>query len=134
MLKLRLRKILTLPLEFYDENNPGRIAARVAKGLSNYTWTYPSVTEQLIPKTVRVVGIFVVIGLIDWRIAGVVFVSVAAILLHSLLGLKDLSVREESSISTLRIPTAAIQRLSPTSKPLKPLATNSLSCTAKPND
>jgi ATP-binding cassette subfamily B protein len=25
-----LEKVLTLPLEFYDENNPGRIAARVA--------------------------------------------------------------------------------------------------------
>lgn len=93
--EMALRKILTLPLEFYDENNPGRIAARVAKGLSNYTWTYPSITEQLIPKIVRVIGILVVIGLIDWRIAGVVFVSVAGILLHSLQGLKDLSVREE---------------------------------------
>ena len=90
-----LRKILTLPLEFYDENNPGRIAARVAKGLSNYTWTYPSLTEQLIPKTVRVVGIFVVIGFIDWRIAAIVLVSVAGILLHSISGLKDLSAREE---------------------------------------
>ncbi|MGB7247295.1 MAG: ABC transporter ATP-binding protein [Phormidesmis sp.] len=90
-----LRKILTLPLEFYDENNPGRIAARVAKGLSNYTWTYPGITEQLIPKTVRIVGIFVVIGLIDWRIAVIVLVSVGGILLHSILGLKDLSLREE---------------------------------------
>lgn len=90
-----LRKILTLPLEFYDENNPGRIAARVAKGLSNYTWTYPSITAQLIPKTIRIVGIFVVIGLIDWRIAAIVLVSVAGILLHSFFGLKDLSHREE---------------------------------------
>lgn len=90
-----LKKILTLPLEYYDENNPGRIAARVAKGLSNFTWTYPSITEQLIPKTVRIVGIFVVISLIDWRIATIVFVSVAGILIHSLLGLKELSVREE---------------------------------------
>jgi ATP-binding cassette, subfamily B, bacterial len=90
-----LKKILTLPLEFYDENNPGRIAARVAKGLSNFTWTYPGITAQLIPKIVRVIGIFVVIGLIDWRIAAIVLVSVAGILLHSFFGLKDLSVREE---------------------------------------
>ena len=90
-----LRKILTLPLEFYDENNPGRIAARVAKGLSNYTWTYPGLTGQFIPKVVRIIGIFVVISLIDWRIAAVVLVSVAGILLHSLLGLKELSMREE---------------------------------------
>lgn len=90
-----LKKILTLPLEFYDENNPGRIAARVAKGLSNYTWTYPGITSQLIPKTIRVIGIFVVIGLIDWRIAAIVLVSVAGILAHSLWGLADLSAREE---------------------------------------
>ena len=90
-----LKKILTLPLEYYDENNPGRIAARVAKGLSNFTWTYPSITEQIIPKAVRIVGIFVVISLIDWRVATLVFVSVGGILLHSLLGLKELSAREE---------------------------------------
>ncbi len=90
-----LKQILTLPLDYYDENNPGRIASRVAKGLSNYTWTYPGITSQLIPKTIRVIGIFVVIGLIDWRIAGVVLVSVAGILLYSLLGLKNLSSREE---------------------------------------
>ena len=90
-----LKQILSLPLEFYDENNPGRIAARVAKGLSNYTWTYPGITEQLIPKVVRVGGIFVVIGLVDWRVAAIVLTSVAGILLHSFLGLKDLSQREE---------------------------------------
>ena len=90
-----LRKILTLPLEYYDENNPGRIAAKVAKGLTNYTWTYPGITSQLIPKAMRVVGIFVVIGLIDWRIAAIVLLSVAAILLHSFIGLKHLSIKEE---------------------------------------
>ena len=91
-----LKQILTLPLEFYDENNPGRIAARIAKGLSNFTWTYPDITQRLIPKTMRVIGIFVVIGLIDWRIATVVLVSVIGILLHSLLGLKAIAIKEES--------------------------------------
>ncbi|NJM99584.1 MAG: ABC transporter ATP-binding protein [Phormidesmis sp. RL_2_1] len=90
-----LKKILTLPLEYYDENNPGRIAAKVAKGLSNFTWTYPGITSQFIPKTVRIIGIFVVIALIDWRIASIVLISVAGIFLHSFMGLKDLSVREE---------------------------------------
>ncbi|MFK8184212.1 MAG: ABC transporter ATP-binding protein [Phormidesmis sp.] len=90
-----LQKILTLPLDFYDENNPGRIAARVAKGLSNYTWTYPGITGQFIPKVVRIIGVFVVIGLIDWRIAAIVLFSVLGILLHSLIGLKALSQREE---------------------------------------
>ena len=63
-----IAKILTLPLEFYDENNPGRIAARVAKGVANHTWTYPEIAGQLIPKLLRVLGIFGFILVIEWRI------------------------------------------------------------------
>jgi ATP-binding cassette subfamily B protein len=90
-----IAKILTLPLDFYDENNPGRIAARVARGLSNHTWTYPEVTGQLLPKTIRIFGIFVVIFLIEWRIALVLLVSFLAIMVYSLSGLKKLSDQEE---------------------------------------
>ena len=45
-----IAKILNLPLAFYEENNPGRIAGRVARGLANHTWTYPDIAGQLIPK------------------------------------------------------------------------------------
>jgi ATP-binding cassette subfamily B protein len=84
-----LEKILTLPLEFYDENNPGRIAGRVARGLSNHTWTYPEIAGQLIPKLVRVLGIFVIIWFIEWRIAVLFLISFVLILSFSL---KDLSL------------------------------------------
>jgi ATP-binding cassette, subfamily B, bacterial len=90
-----LEKVLTLPLEFYDENNPGRIAARVAKGLSNHTWTYPEVMGQLLPKFFRVVGIFAVMWWIEWRIALLLLVSFGGILAYSLSGLKQLADREE---------------------------------------
>lgn len=90
-----LEKVLTLPLEFYDENNPGRIAARVARGLSNHTWTYPEVAGQLFPKLFRIVGIFVVIWLIDWRIALLLLVSFVGILSFSLSGLQQLTKQEE---------------------------------------
>ena len=82
-----LEKILTLPLEFYDENNPGRIAGRVARGLANHTWTYPEIAGQLIPKLFRVMGIFVVIWFIEWRIAILFLISFIVILSFSL---KDL--------------------------------------------
>jgi len=75
-----IAKILTLPLEFYDENNPGRIAGRVARGLGNHTWTYPEIAGQLIPKLLRVLGIFVFILLIDWRIATLYLISFVLIL------------------------------------------------------
>lgn len=89
-----LEKILTLPLEFYDENNPGRIAARVAKGLSNHLWTYPEVMGQMFPKIFRVVGIFIVIGLIEWRIAILLLLSFVGIITFSLWGLAKLADQE----------------------------------------
>lgn len=90
-----IEKILTLPLEFYDENNPGRISGRVARGISNHTWTYPEIAGQLIPKVVRVLGIFVVILLIEWRIAALFLVSFVFILSFTMRGLGRLIKREE---------------------------------------
>ncbi|AUT00019.1 ABC transporter ATP-binding protein [Nostoc sp. CENA543] len=88
--KLAIEKILTLPLEFYDENNPGRIAGRVARGISNHTWTYPEIAGQLIPKLFRLIGIFVVILLIEWRIALLYLISFIIILGFSLKQLQRL--------------------------------------------
>ncbi|WP_016951033.1 ABC transporter ATP-binding protein [Anabaena sp. PCC 7108] len=75
-----IEKILTLPLEFYDENNPGRIAGRVSRGILNHTWGYPEIAGQFIPKLMRVVGIFVFISLIEWRIAALLLISFVVIL------------------------------------------------------
>ncbi len=75
-----LNKILTLPLEFYDQNNPGRIAGRVARGISNHTFSYPEIAGQLIPKLIRVLGIFVFILVIEWRIAVLYLISFVVIL------------------------------------------------------
>ncbi len=85
-----VEKILTLPLEFYDENNPGRIASRVAKGISNHTWTYPEVTGQLFPKLFRVLGIFIFICFVDWRIAALFLTSFVIILSFTLKHLQKL--------------------------------------------
>ncbi|ODH00910.1 ABC transporter ATP-binding protein [Nostoc sp. KVJ20] len=85
-----IEKILTLPLEFYDENNPGRIAGRIARGISNHTFTYPEVAGQLIPKLVRLLGIFVFILVIEWRIAILYLISFIVILSFSLKDLKQL--------------------------------------------
>lgn len=90
-----IEKILTLPLEFYDENNPGRIAGRVARGISNHTWTYPEVAGQLIPKLARVLGIFVMICLIEWRIAILFLLSFVLILSFSIKNLQILMKKEE---------------------------------------
>jgi ATP-binding cassette, subfamily B, bacterial len=90
-----IAKILTLPLEFYDENNPGRISGRVARGLSNHTWTYPEIAGQLIPKLFRVLGIFVVIWLIEWQIAVLFLISFVVILGFSLKDLTQLMKQEE---------------------------------------
>lgn len=90
-----LGKILTLPLEFYDENNPGRIAGRIARGLSNHTWTYPEIAGQLIPKLLRVIGICIVVWLISWPIALLFMLSFVAILSFSLRDLVRLNKKEQ---------------------------------------
>ncbi|MGM3306242.1 ABC transporter ATP-binding protein [Anabaena sp. WFMT] len=83
-------KILTLPLEFYDENNPGRISGRIARGLANHTWGYPEIAGQFIPKLLRVVGIFIFIAFIEWRIAILFLISFVLILGFSLKQLQRL--------------------------------------------
>jgi ATP-binding cassette, subfamily B, bacterial len=91
---LALQKILSLPLAFYDENNPGRISGRIARGLTNHTWSYPEVAGQLIPKLVRVMGIFGVICLLEWRIAVIFLISFVTILAFSIQGLRAIIKRE----------------------------------------
>ncbi|MFB2968082.1 ABC transporter ATP-binding protein [Aerosakkonema sp. BLCC-F183] len=90
-----IEKVLTLPLEFYDENNPGRIAGKVARGIANHTWSYPEIAGQLIPKLCRVIGICVIIWLIEWRIAILFFISFVFILTFSIKDLKTIIKIEE---------------------------------------
>ncbi|MBD2189846.1 ABC transporter ATP-binding protein [Pseudanabaena mucicola] len=91
-----IAKILTLPIDFYDENNPGRIAGRVARGLANHMWSYPEIAGQLIPKLVRIIGIFVIIFAIAWWISVFFLVSFILVLWGSLHKLKELTKIEET--------------------------------------
>ncbi|HEY9849507.1 MAG TPA: ABC transporter ATP-binding protein [Leptolyngbyaceae cyanobacterium] len=93
--KKALEKILTLPIEFYDENNPGRIAGKVARGISNHTWGYPEIAGQLIPKLFRILGIFAMILLIEWRIAILFLLSFVFILSFTLKNLQKLIKLED---------------------------------------
>ncbi len=88
-------KILTLPLGYYDENNPGRIAGRIARGIENHTFTYPEIAGQFIPKLARILGIFVMILFIDSGIAIAFLLSFVWILTYSLKHLRILIAKEE---------------------------------------
>ena len=90
-----LRKILSLPLEFYDENNPGRIAGRIARGLENHTWGYPELTGQILPKLFRVFIIFLMIALFDRTIAIAFLISFSLILIFSMKNLQAILQREQ---------------------------------------
>ncbi|CCQ54403.1 MULTISPECIES: ABC transporter ATP-binding protein [Crocosphaera] len=94
-LKNTVRKILTLPLSFYDEYNPGRITNRISKGVENQLWTYPEIAGQLIPKFIRVLGIFVIILLIDWKISVIFIISFTLILGFSIRSLNKILENEE---------------------------------------
>ena len=56
-----IAKILTLPLEFYDSNNPGRLASPIARGLESPLRASPSIIRQLVPELLRVAAICAVI-------------------------------------------------------------------------
>ncbi|MEM8828177.1 MAG: ABC transporter ATP-binding protein [Cyanobacteria bacterium P01_G01_bin.19] len=90
-----LAKILTLPLGYYDENNPGRVAGRIARGIENHTWTYPEIAGQLIPKLARILGIFVMILFIEPPIAIAFLISFVVILGYSLKHLQKIIQKEE---------------------------------------
>jgi len=90
-----IAKVLSMPLEYYDENNPGRVAGRINRGLDNHTWTYPEVAGQMIPKILRVSGIFLLVLLINWRIALVFLASFLFILSFTVRGLTRLIKAEE---------------------------------------
>ncbi len=88
-------KLLTLPLDYYDENNSGRISALVARGISNHMWTFPQIVGQLIPKLVRVTAIFLLILVTEWRIGLVFVISFIAIMGLSLQQLRRISYWEK---------------------------------------
>ncbi|MDJ0843540.1 MAG: ABC transporter ATP-binding protein, partial [Crocosphaera sp.] len=90
-----VKKILTLPLSFYDEYNPGRITNRIAKGVENHLWTYPEIAGELLPKLIRVFGIFVIILLIEWKIALIFIISFSLILFFSIKHLNKILAQEE---------------------------------------
>ncbi|MGK7940802.1 MAG: ABC transporter ATP-binding protein [Crocosphaera sp.] len=92
--KNTVKKILSLPLSFYDENNPGRLVNRIAKGTENQMWTYPEIAGELIPKMIKVFGVFLIILLIDWKISLIFIVSFSLILLLSFQHLKSIIKKE----------------------------------------
>lgn len=91
-----IAKILSLPLDFYDTHNPGRIAGRVARGLSNHTWTYPDIAGLMLPKMVRVLGIVVVTAWLEWRMAIFMLCSFIFILSFSFRKLNYLIHKEQA--------------------------------------
>jgi len=63
--------------------------------IESHTWTYPQIAGQLIPKLMRVLGIFLVICWIEWRISIAFGISFLLILIFMLKDLQDLMKREE---------------------------------------
>jgi len=96
-----IAKILTLPIEFYDTHNPGRIASRISRGLENHTWSYPSVAGELVPTLLRVIGIFALMLIIDWRVA-VPFALSFAIALQLLLWKLRRIIQRERKVDNYR--------------------------------
>ncbi len=100
-LRHSLAKLLSLPLKFYDENNSGRIASRITNGVINHTWAFGEVAGQLIPKCIRLLGIFIIVCLIEWKIAVLLLASFIFILGINMQGLRRM-VEYEKGIERYR--------------------------------
>ncbi len=94
-LKNTVRKILTLPVSFYEEYNSGRITNRIAKGVENQLWTYPEIAGELIPKIMRILGIFVIILSIEGKISLIFLISFSLILFLSIKHLNKILKQED---------------------------------------
>jgi ATP-binding cassette subfamily B protein len=90
-----IEKILTLLLKFYDEHNPGRIAGRVARGITSHTWSYPEIAGQIIPKLFKIIAVFYFIFLVEKIIAFIFLITFIIILWFSFRNLKTLIHREQ---------------------------------------
>ena len=88
-------KLLTLPLDYFDDHNSGRIAALVARGISNHTWSYPQIVGQLFPKLVRVMAIAAILFLAEWRIGTMFTISFVILMTITLKRLGHLSLMEK---------------------------------------
>lgn len=104
--KRAIAKILSLPLSFYDENNPGRILGLILQGASSYTTVFPSIATQLLPKLVQVSGIVLLMALIEWRIALLFLVSFTFVLGFSLKGIITI-VKQDKALSLYREKTVS---------------------------
>ena len=78
-----LNKILTVPLSFYEKNNPGALASMVTKGIENYALTYEEFFEEIMPQLIRIAGVFIIINWVEWKIALFFLLSFVIIVIYS---------------------------------------------------
>lgn len=86
-LKRASRKILNLPLSFYAESNSGRVTGQIARGVSNYTWAYPKVVSEAIPKLIYVFLVCIYLGFVQ---KGILLLFMSSFFLVLYIGLKTL--------------------------------------------
>lgn len=98
-MKQAIAKVLSLPLGFYEENNPGRIIGLILQGVYTYTSIYPSIVVQLLPKLVRILGIVILMAMIEWRIALLFLLSFIFILGFSIRGIVAVVERDKFLIA-----------------------------------
>ncbi len=90
-----IKKVLTVPLSFYEKNNPGGLASMIAKGVENHAFTYQEFFEEIMPKLIKTLGIFLIIFWIEWRIALLFIFSFLVIVIYLYQRLAEIIERED---------------------------------------
>ncbi|WP_287129362.1 ABC transporter ATP-binding protein [Candidatus Cyanaurora vandensis] len=84
------RQILTLPLDYFDQNNAGRLAGRIIRGIDNHTFTFPDIAGIFLPKLVRILAIFGLMLWLDEGIALAFLLSFVLLCVYSFLAIRQL--------------------------------------------
>lgn len=78
--RIAIKKVLELPLSYFEKHNPGRITSRIVRGIDNHMFLYPDAAGLAVPKSIRIFAIFIVISCINLPIGLFGFITFALVL------------------------------------------------------
>ncbi len=98
------KKLQKLPCSFYDENKTGHIMSRIINDLMDISELAHHGPEDLFLSLITMIGSFIVLACIEWRLALIVFAVIPFILFFTI----KMRRHQKSSFKQMRIETAEI--------------------------
>ncbi len=98
------KKLQKLPFSYYDENKTGHIMSRIINDLMDISELAHHGPEDLFLSLITMLGSFIVLAIIEWRLALIIFAVIPFILIFTI----KTRVNQKRSFNQMRIETAEI--------------------------